>query len=195
VDDLLQNSKYQDIFRTAKELFWKYGIKRVTIEEICREAGVSKMTFYKFFPNKIELAKMILDAIVDKSIAKLEQLIDNDIPFSQKMEELFLLKLEGIKDISIEFFNDIYKNPESGLMAHMEKQKQKSMSVIVDFYKTAQENGSIRKNIKIDFILAISQHMMKVLEDEQLVGQYEQPQDLIIESMNLLFYGIVTGNE
>jgi len=42
-----ENQKYNQIIDTSKKLFWKYGIKRVTIEEICREAGVSKMTFYK----------------------------------------------------------------------------------------------------------------------------------------------------
>ena len=55
MDNLTTNPKYLDIFKTAKDLFWKYGIKRVSIEEICKEAKVSKMTFYKFFPNKIEL--------------------------------------------------------------------------------------------------------------------------------------------
>ncbi|MDH5400751.1 MAG: TetR/AcrR family transcriptional regulator, partial [Cyclobacteriaceae bacterium] len=59
--DITQNRKYQAIFETAKELFWKYGIRRVTIEEICKEAGVSKMTFYKFFPNKVALANTILE--------------------------------------------------------------------------------------------------------------------------------------
>ena len=95
----------------------------------------------------------------------------------------------------MEFINDIYNNPESGLLTHMEEQRQKSMGVIIDFYKTAQNKGSIRKDVKIDFILAYSKQIIKLMEDEHLVSQYNQPQDLIIESMNLLFYGIVTGNE
>jgi len=61
------NIKYQAIFKTGKVLFWKHGIKRVTIEEICTEADVSKMTFYKFFPNKIELAKKLIQQILGKS--------------------------------------------------------------------------------------------------------------------------------
>ena len=31
------NVKYQDIVSTARDLFWKFGIKRVSIEEICKE--------------------------------------------------------------------------------------------------------------------------------------------------------------
>lgn len=192
MSNAINTGKYQDIFKTGKELFWKYGIKRVTIEEICTEAGVSKMTFYKFFPNKIELAKTILDDLTNKSLSKLNQLINSDNPFSEKLKEIFLTKLEGTKDISMEFINDIYTNPKLGLMTYVGELQKKSMEVMVKFYKNAQEKGSIRKDVKIEFILAYSKQMIKMMEDEHLVSQYDHPQDLIIESMNTLFYGIVT---
>lgn len=52
--DQSQNIKQQFILSAGKELFWKHGVKRVTVEEICVQASVSKMTFYKFFMNKRE---------------------------------------------------------------------------------------------------------------------------------------------
>ena len=70
------NPKRIQILSTGKELFWKFGFKRVTIEEISKEAGVSKMTFYKYFPNKIELAKNILDDIFDDSLVKIKLISD-----------------------------------------------------------------------------------------------------------------------
>lgn len=193
--DPSQNKKYQDIYNTGKNLFWKYGMKRVSIEEICREASVSKMTFYKFFPNKVQLAKTILEDLMSKSVKEVDQLIESNIPFSKKLEKLFLMKLEGTKDLSMEFINDIYKNPESGLVEHMNVLKQKSLDVIVKFYKTAQKQGSIRKDVKIEFILALTNQIAVMIQDENLVSLYKQPQDFIMESMNVIFYGIVTGDE
>ena len=190
-----QNKKYQDILSTGKDLFWRYGLKRVTIEEICREAKVSKMTFYKYFPNKVELAKTILDNLMKESFNKVSQLIDSDIPFSKKLEELFLMKMEGLRNISMEFIKDIYMDSKSGLMDYMEEYRKKSMTVVVNFYKTAQDKGSIRKDVKIEFIMAFSNQILKMMEDENLMSLYKQPQDFIMESMNFLFYGIVTGNE
>ena len=49
--------------------------------------------------------------------------------------------------------------------------------------------------VKIDFILAYSAQIFKLMEDENLIKQYNQPQDFVLECMNLLFYGIVTDNE
>ena len=39
----------------AQELFREYGLNKVSVEEICDRAGVSKMTFYRQYRNKIDL--------------------------------------------------------------------------------------------------------------------------------------------
>lgn len=192
---LKKNKKYISILKTAKALFWKHGIRRVTIEEICKEATVSKMTFYKFFPNKPDLAKTILDNLIQSSIVKFKDIVSSEVPFSQKLEKIFLLKLEGMNNISMEFINDIYTNPELGLKEYMEEQQQKSIKTTVDFYKDAQEKGFIRPDVKIDFLLAFSNQIIEMMKNEQLMAQYAQPQDFVIESMNVMFYGITTGNE
>ncbi len=77
----------------------------------------------------------------------------------------------------------------------MEVQKQKS-KITVDFYKDAQEKKvSIRPDVKIDFLLAFSNQIIEMMKNEQLMAQYAQPQDFVIEAMNVMFYGITTGNE
>ncbi|MFA5588477.1 MAG: hypothetical protein WC987_06880 [Mariniphaga sp.] len=77
----------------------------------------------------------------------------------------------------------------------MEEQQQKSMKLIVDFYKNAQQKGFIRPDIKIDFLLAFSNQIIEMMKNEQLMAQYAQPQYFIIEAMNVMFYGITTGDE
>ena len=187
---IINNKKYQDILTTAKDLFWKYGIKRVSIEEICKEAKVSKMTFYKFFPNKIELSKTILDDVIGKSMQKWEELVNSEIPFQEKVKELFVIKFEASKNISMEFINDIYKNPELGLQPIIEKYKLKSQSLFIEFLNDSQKKGLIRQDIKIDFILHYVNHSSQIMDDEQLLTKYDHPHDLIMEMMNFLFYGL-----
>ena len=128
-------------------------------------------------------------------MVKFQGIIDCDIPFSKKLEEMFLLKIEGMDNFSTEFINDIYTNPETGLLDYMEEQKQKSMQLTVDFYRNAQQKGFIRAEVKIDFILAFSNQIMEMMKNEQLMTQYAQPQDFIVEAMNVMFYGVTRRNE
>ena len=54
------------LVKQARELFWKHGIKRITVEEICSEAGISKMTFYRNFKNKVEIAERVVTGILHR---------------------------------------------------------------------------------------------------------------------------------
>lgn len=48
------------IVKTALEQFKKYGIKSVSIDDICRQMSMSKKTFYQYFPGKEELVAIVL---------------------------------------------------------------------------------------------------------------------------------------
>jgi len=43
------------ILQSAQELFFKYGIKIVTMDEIAQQLGISKKTIYQFFETKDEI--------------------------------------------------------------------------------------------------------------------------------------------
>jgi AcrR family transcriptional regulator len=64
--------KQLQILKTGLDLFQRFGIKRVTIEEICQTANVSKMTFYKYFKNKNELVRFIWEKGVEQAVEKFE---------------------------------------------------------------------------------------------------------------------------
>jgi len=190
-----ENQKYIDIFDTGKNLFWKYGLKRVSIEEICREAKVSKMTFYKFFPNKIELAKTILTKVYNDSLIKFENVVNSNMSFSEITQELFLIKSEAAKNISLDFMDDLLKNPNPEIHKLIEEKSSRSLNIFIKFLKDSQAKGLFRKDIKIEFVLYYVNHMSQILEDANLVKLYKQPSDLVIEAMNFLFYGLSIKND
>ncbi len=183
--------KYADILRTAKELFWKHGIRRVSTEEICREAGVSKMTFYRFFPNKIELAKAILKQLSDSGMEDYKALMSEDIPFEEKVRRQLLMKFEGTREISAEFVKDMYSNSEWGLREYLEQRTEEALKVIMADYAHAQQMGWMRKDIRPEFILFIFHKMPEWVSDDQLLSAYSNAHDLIMEIANFFFYGIL----
>jgi len=184
------NPKYQSIIAKGKELFWKHGIKRVTIEEICTESQVSKMTFYKFFPNKIELAKSLLQHILEESFQQFNEILSDDIPFTEKINRIIRLKFEATENISTEFINDLYKNKEYGLSEYMEEQRNRTLNLFIGFLSESQQKGDIRKDIQIDFIMNYINYGYTLLENKELASKYGNPQALIMEFMNFMFYGL-----
>ncbi|WP_282038767.1 TetR/AcrR family transcriptional regulator [Saccharicrinis aurantiacus] len=179
----------------GKDLFWKYGIKRVSIEEICREAKVSKMTFYKFFPNKIALVHSILSEIYDESLNEFKEILSSNIEFTEKMKQLFILKRKSAQGISIELLKDINQLQDDKLSLLIEEKGKESLNLFIDFLIESQKNKLMRSDIKIDFVLFQLNQMNLIFENPNLVNQYENPEELIMESMRFLFYGLGVRDE
>jgi AcrR family transcriptional regulator len=54
------DSQYELIVQTASRLFYQYGIRNVSIEDVCTELRISKKTFYAHFSQKEELVDAII---------------------------------------------------------------------------------------------------------------------------------------
>ena len=63
------------IIKTAGELFFRLGIRSVSIDDICHELGMSKKTFYVYFESKDALIEQMLQANLDYMAGKMEELV------------------------------------------------------------------------------------------------------------------------
>jgi AcrR family transcriptional regulator len=187
---MVKSKKYGNIITTARELFWKHGFRRVTIREICEKAGVSKMTFYKFFPNKIELAKTVFEHEVEKGMNRFSQLMDENISGEEMLKEIILLKVEGTNDISHEFMEDFYMDNEPKLKNFVEEKTKDAWTRLMREWTRAQEKGIFRKDFKPEFLFRVSNKIQELLKDEELAAMYDSTQDFILEFTRFIAYGI-----
>jgi AcrR family transcriptional regulator len=185
------NTKRQQLINTAQSLFWKFGMSRVTIEEICREARVSKMTFYKYFENKVDLVKYILDQIEKNATAEYRSIMKKDISFQEKIAQTIDLKLKNVNNLSPEFYADLHQNAVPEIAEHFNNISNRGLQLIVDDYKKAQINGEIRRDLKIEFIIYQLKKIFEMAGDPTLIKLYASPQDLIMELTRFFFYGIL----
>ena len=187
----IDDRKLREIMIASKKLFWKFGFKRVTIEEVCHEANVSKMTFYKHFKNKMELIIYLINHITDKAMKQYREIMDSNIPFPEKVKKSIALKLESSKDMSNEFYDDYVRHADMEMLALLHEKSNEMMGAILNDYIEAQKNGEIRQDIKPEFILYFLNHLLEMAKDERLEKIYNNPQDMIMEFINFFFYGVL----
>lgn len=185
------SKKFDQIVDAAKSLFWKHGIKRVTVEEICDNAQVSKMTFYKHFSNKTELAKYILKNLFDEGIQIYRDIESSDIPYVDKVKKIIQMKMDMTNEISQEFLNDVYKGDDPELAKMVENYLQRNMKMIQDDLKKAQREGNIRKDMHPEFLIYILNRVIDMTTDENLNKLFNNPQEMIHEFVNFFYYGVM----
>jgi AcrR family transcriptional regulator len=60
--------RHQRLYETAEPLFVRYGFRKTTVEDICKEAGISKRTFYDTFKDKSDFFARMVFAISEQVI-------------------------------------------------------------------------------------------------------------------------------
>ena len=186
-----QSGKFEAIVSAARSLFWKHGIRRVTIEEICREAGVSKMTCYKYFSNKTAIAKYLIEDMFESGVKAYKEVYNSDIPYEEKVKKMVDLKMSNAYEISQELLDDIYKYQDEELSETIENIKKKMIGIYLNDIREAQKMREIRNDVKPEFMLYFLNNLTEMLTDQRVVGIYSNPEQMIVEVMNFFFYGIM----
>ena len=186
-----RTKKFEAIVNSAKSLFWKHGIKRVTIEEICTGAGVSRMTCYKYFSNKTAIAKFLIEGMFESGIKAYKEIYHSDISYEEKVKRMLDLKMSNSHEMSQELLDDIYKNQDEELSETIETIKKRMIGIYLDDIREAQKIKEIRDDVKPEFMLYFLNNLTEMLTDQRLVSIYSNPQQMISEVMTFFFYGIM----
>jgi len=56
----------QRIIEKTTELFFRYGLKGVTMDDIASSLGVSKKTIYQYYSDKDSLVDAVVQAEIDR---------------------------------------------------------------------------------------------------------------------------------
>ena len=186
--------KLSQIVDTAKYLFLRHGIRRVTVEEICKKANVSKMSFYKHFKNKIDLLKYLWRDWLDEGYAVTDEINARNIPFTEKLELMIKWKMEFLSEMSSEFIEEtVHADPE--MMGFMMEFKQRSYRRFMDYFLEWQKNGDIRSDIRPELFLAVVDKIRDIFDDDNIRNLYTDTASFSLELNKLFFYGIVNGQE
>ncbi len=189
------NKKVGQILQAAETLFYRYGLKKVTVEEICREGRVSKMTFYKHFRNKDDLILKMMRALVKSSSEKYRGIMKKDIPYPEKVKEMIRMKLEYAEKMSSDFIREYLEIANPEILSFMTESTGESLSMLLDDFRKAAEEGWIRKEVKPEFIIYFINHFSDMMKDQKLMGLYKDPAEAIAELINFFFYGIMARDK
>jgi AcrR family transcriptional regulator len=186
-----RTGKFESIVSAAKKLFWKHGIRRVSIEEICQEAGVSKMTCYKHFSNKTAIAKYLIEDLFESGVKAYKEIYNSDIPYEEKVKRILDMKMSNAHEMSQELVDDIYKYHDEELFNSIENIKKKMITIYLDDFREAQKKGEIRSDVNHEFMLYFLSNLTEMFTDEKLVRIYPNPEQMISDVLSFFFYGIM----
>lgn len=135
------------ILKGAEELFFKYGIKSITMDDIAKHLGISKKTIYQFYADKNEVVEKLMMQSTQTNECEFRKIGEQS---ANVIEEVFaMMKHMGamFSQMNPNLFYDLQKyHPNSWKM--FKKFKEECIEVMVEnSVKRGIEQGLVRADI------------------------------------------------
>jgi TetR/AcrR family transcriptional regulator len=141
--------KRSSILKAARERFFRFGLSKVTMDEIGADLGMSKAALYYYFPTKEEIFRQVISAEQEDFVRRIESIIQKKCTASEKLGEFFaehLALLDTLLDLRI--LSDQAGHAIKPIVRDLFKEFSRKETA---FLETILRDGKHRKEFAIDF--------------------------------------------
>ena len=184
-----------NIIKKAGEMFFRLGIRSVSIDDICRELGISKKTFYVYFESKDELVAQLLHSNVLYIAGKMEELLQ--MKDFRKLVARFLRHQDAEK-------NDVRRVPQ--LVYDLKKYYPRQFAdfqtecfrtqkeYIARYLEQGLQEGLVRANLNIELtaVLLAKIHSDAIRDFEEIEGHGHNMHQLGHTAMDIFVRGVLS---
>jgi len=179
----------------SSNLFKRYGIRSITMDQIAENLGISKRTIYEIFGNKDDL----LNACIDYGIHEDEKVSRDIMKNSANIIDAFLIhikkSIDTMNSISPLFMLDAMKFHSKVFKNKMKEREMSSYNHIIDFIKTGKAEGYFNPQINEDIVSKLIIEQFKIIGNDKLFPPDVYSKSEIFENVAVNFLrGIATIN-
>ncbi len=177
---------YNKLHKVAKECLQKYGVKKTTVDQIVSMAGISKGSFYNFYPTKETLFFRVLEEYQVDSMTRLIASLEQESKINAN--KLIQLLYDTYQDFRYSFAYTIFENHEVEILTRkLPKEVIRAHHLLDDkMIGIIVSKISIKENISIDTISALFRAIAMSMLHTDEIG--EEQFNLVLK---LLIKGVV----
>jgi AcrR family transcriptional regulator len=161
---------WERLIKGAREMFFRYGVKAITMDDIAKQLGISKKTIYQFFPNKDSLICEVSRTFLkeqEETVALLAEQSRDPVDEILKLAEHMAVTFQNMNP-SLLF--EIEKYHPSAYKIYLQHKNDCIKDSIVSNLEKGIKEGLFRKELNVE-ILAI----LRMVEINMIFSPYQFP--------------------
>lgn len=158
-----------NILNHSTDMYLRYGIRSVTMDDVARDMGISKKTLYKYFSNKAELVdkgvRLLMSKIVESNqclFKSTNNAIDDLVDIMRSIETRVKSTHPAIQYQLKKYYPSTYEFMES-------KKKEMILDMTRANLLKGIEQGLYRKEINIDIIAYLYYGRVLVMTEQGMM--------------------------
>lgn len=150
--ELVKMEPQEKILKTSLALFFKYGIKHITMDDIAKELGMSKKTIYQFYKEKDDLVNQLCTIELKTQECEFDEM---NKTAKDPIHEIMLISekmMAMMQNINPMFFLDLQKFYPTAFQKFQSFKENCAYKNILINIKRGIELGVYRSDLDVEFV-------------------------------------------
>ncbi len=148
MSDELKNKIIED----SLKLFFAYGVKNVSMDDISRSIGISKKTLYQHCNNKTDLVKSIIKDFINNQKVEISGILNEDTDVIDKILRIYTKILLHFKSCNPAFINGLKKYYPEIFGLFIKFKEDQLLNIVTQLLKQGKNEGVFRNDINENLI-------------------------------------------
>jgi AcrR family transcriptional regulator len=155
------------IILKCNELFLRYGVKNLTMDDIARELGMSKKTIYQYVQNKSDLVKKVMQSHLDKELKFIEEVGKNAKNAIEEHMRMLTYMSKELQTFNSSIFFELQKYYPESYDLFNEYREKVSLPHILKNMERGISEGLYRADMNPEIVARIYVYALDILIDQQ----------------------------
>lgn len=187
-------ARREEILEAAQNAFLKYGIEKITLEDIARECGIQKTALYYYFKNKEELLSEMILLKINEIQERIKLAVDAAGSVKEKLRTYMRTKIEIMRE-NMSFLQLFDKEglpirEQRFLEENKKKLIQTDFCLVKDIIKQGIKNQKVSYELKDSLVLMILGVTYGTFVGRFLEDTNWDVDEMIETSIEVIFKGI-----
>lgn len=193
METLETNDTKDKILRGAEELFMKYGIRSVSMDNIANHLGVSKKTLYQYFTDKDDIVASVTRDHLKKERIQMEEVESRSKNAVDMLVNLALCLRENMRGMNPSLLFDLQKYHHKAWEIWIEYRNKHVRQSIISNLEQGKAEGYFRPEVNNEILTTMRLENIQIVFDHTLFPHdkysLEEVQNQILEHFA---YGLFT---
>lgn len=180
------------ILRAAEELFLKYGVRSISMDDIARHLAVSKKTLYQHFADKEDIVVLACRAHIEKNAREFEAIRSTARNSIDELARISICLKQTMREINPSLLFDLQKYHPRAWKEWL-NYKETIRKSIVNNLRQGIDDGYFRPEIDPEIAATVRMEMVQLAFNEDIFprDRFRLP-DVQLQIFDHFVFGVVT---
>jgi AcrR family transcriptional regulator len=183
----------EKIQKGAEDLFMRYGVRSISMDDIARHLAVSKKTLYQHFTDKEDIVTVTCKAHLDRNAMEFQSIRDSAKNALEELAQLSVCLKRNMQDMNPSLLFDLQKYHPKAWDVWLNHKNKFIRESVVRNLKQGIKEGYFRPDLDPEVIAAVRLEMVQLAFNEEIFPRerFKLP-DVQMQIFDHFVFGLLT---